>query len=212
MAIVVVIAGSYIGYQQLSDSGCTGSIKLNVAAATEIAPAVEQAANQWTTDGGAVNGTCVSVSVTGVNPATMAAAIAHEHQVQLPGVGSAPASVVPPDVWIPDSSTWLLRIKSEASGFVPTDGTSVADSPVVVAMPVPVAEQAFGWPDKKLGWKDLVAQMTKSNTVRTGIVDPTRTMMGSGYAPCSHRMATGPRSPQANSAIVCFVRSRSAGR
>ena len=178
MGIVVVIAGSYIGYQQLSDSGCTGSIKLNVAAATEIAPAVEQAANQWSTAGGAVNGTCVSVSVTGINPATMAAAIAREHQVSLPGVGSAPASVVPPDVWIPDSSTWLLRLKSEASGFVPTDGTSVADSPVVLAMPVPVAEQAFGWPDKKLGWKDLVAQMTKSNTVRTGIVDPTRDAAG----------------------------------
>jgi len=178
MGIVVVIAGSYIGYQQLSDSGCTGSIKLNVAAATEIAPAVEQAANQWSTAGGAVNGTCVSVSVTGVNPATMAAAIAREHQVTLPGLGSAPASVVPPDVWIPDSSTWLLRLKSEASGFVPTDGTSVADSPVVVAVPVPVAEQAFGWPDKKLGWKDLVAQMTKSNTVRTGIVDPIRDAAG----------------------------------
>jgi len=178
MAIVVVIAGSYYGYQQLSDSGCTGSIKLNVAAATEIAPAVDQAANQWTTNGAAVNGTCVSVNVTAINPATMAAAIAREHQVQLTGVGTAGASVVPPDVWIPDSSTWLLRLKSEASGFVPTDGTSVAKSPIVVAMPEPVAEQAFHWPDKKLGWKDLVAQMTKSNTVRTGIVDPARDASG----------------------------------
>jgi Ca-activated chloride channel homolog len=178
MAIVVVIAGTVYGYQQLSDSGCTGSIKLNVAAATEIASAVDQAANQWVANGAAVNGQCVSVSVSSINPATMAAAIAREHQVTLTGLGAAPASVLPPDVWIPDSSTWLLRLKQEASGFVPTDGKSVAQSPVVVAMPVPVAEQAFHWPDKKLGWKDLVAQMTKSNTVRTGIVDPTRDAAG----------------------------------
>ena len=178
MAIVVVIAGSYLGYQQLSDSGCTGSLKLSVAAATEIAPAVDQAASQWSADGAAVNGTCVSVSVTSVNPATMASAIAKEHQVSLTGLGAPPASVVPPDIWIPDSSTWLLRIKSEASGFVPTDGKSIAQSPVVVAMPVPVAEAAFQWPDKKLGWKDLVAQMSKSNAVRTGVVDPTRDAAG----------------------------------
>jgi Ca-activated chloride channel family protein len=178
MAIVVVVAGAYIGYQQLSNSGCTGSIKLNVAAATEIAPAVEQAANKWVADGAAVNGTCVAVSVTAINPATMAAAIAREHQVTLTGLGSAPASVTVPDVWVPDSSTWLMRIKSEASGFVPTDGKSIASSPVVVAMPAPTAEQAFHWPDNKLTWKDLLSLMTKSNAVRTGIVDPDRDAAG----------------------------------
>lgn len=177
MAIVVVIAGSYFGYQQLSDSGCTGQIKLTVAAATEIAPAIEQTAQQWITDGANVNGTCVAVSVTGVNPATMAAAVAREHRVALTGLGSAPGSVTVPDVWVPDSSMWLLRLKSEASGFVPTDGTSVAQSPVVVAMPEPVA-QTIGWPDKKLGWKDLLGLMKRSNTLRTGIVDPTRDAAG----------------------------------
>jgi Ca-activated chloride channel homolog len=177
MAIVVVIAGSYLGYQQLSDSGCSGQIKLTVAAATEIAPAIEQTAQQWITDGANVNGTCVAVNVTGMNPATMAAAVAREHRVALAGLGSAPGSVTVPDVWVPDSSMWLLRLKSEASGFVPTDGTSVAQSPVVVAMPEPVA-QTIGWPDKKLGWKDLLGQMQKSNTLRTGIVDPTRDAAG----------------------------------
>ncbi|MDT4991777.1 MAG: hypothetical protein QOH97_1669 [Actinoplanes sp.] len=178
MAVVVVISGSVYGYQRFSNSGCTGSIRLNVAAATEIAPAVDQAANQWVAKGAQVKGTCVAVSVSAINPATMAAAIAREHQVTLAGLGAAPASVHPPDIWIPDSYTWLLRLKSEASGFLPTDGKSIAQSPIVVAMPVPVAEQAFHWPDKKLGWQDLVAQMTKSNTVRTGIVDPNRDAAG----------------------------------
>jgi Ca-activated chloride channel homolog len=178
MAIVVILAGSWFGYRQLSDKGCTGQIKLSVAAATEIAPAVEQVAQQWITDGANVNGTCVAVNVYGINPATMAAAVAREHKVTLTGLGPAPASVAVPDVWIPDSSTWLLRLKSEATGFVPTDGTPVAESPVVLAMPQPLAQQAFGWPDKKIGWKQLLDTMTKSQVVQTGIVDPNRDAAG----------------------------------
>jgi Ca-activated chloride channel homolog len=209
MAIVVILAGSWLGYQHLADSGCTGAIRLNVAAATEIAPAVEQAATKWTTGGAAVKGTCVSVSVTPINPATMAAAIAREHRVSLTGLGNAPDSVRPPDVWIPDSSTWLLRLKSEASGFVPTDGTSIAESPVVVAMPEPVAEQAFGWPDRKLGWRDLVVQMTRSNTVRTGIVNPTRDAAGlAGLLALSQAAGEG---PQGDAAKVAALRNLAAG-
>ncbi|AGZ39689.1 VWA domain-containing protein [Actinoplanes friuliensis] len=177
MAIVVVLAGSWLGYQQLADGGCSGQIKLTVAAATEIAPAVEQAAQQWTTDGANVNGTCVAVNVTGVNPSTTAAAVAAKHGVSLTGLGSGGKSAVLPDVWIADSSSWLLRLRSEASGFVPTDGKSIAQSPVVVAMPEPVAQQV-GWPDKKLAWSDLVKKMTTGNSLRTGIVDPTRDAAG----------------------------------
>src|SRR5689334_575151 len=117
MAIVVVISGSYLGYQRLSDSGCTGSVRLTVAAAAEIAPAVEQTAQRWIQDGANVNGTCVAVAVNPVNPATMAAAVASEHKVTLAGLGAAPESVKVPDVWVADSSTWLLRLKQEAPGF-----------------------------------------------------------------------------------------------
>jgi Ca-activated chloride channel family protein len=177
MAIVVVLAGSYLGYQRLSDSGCTGSVRLTVAAATEIAPAVEQTAQGWIQNGANVNGTCVAVTVNPVNPAVMAAAVAGEHKVTLNGLGTAPESVKVPDVWIPDSSTWLLRLKQEAPGFVPTDGKPVAQSPIVVAMPQPIAEQ-LGWPNKKLGWKDMLGQLTTSTQLRTGITDPNRDATG----------------------------------
>ena len=177
MATVVVLVGGWLGYQQLADNGCSGQIRLNVAAATEIAPAVERAAQQWTTGGAAVNGTCVAVSVTGVNPATMASTIALKHGVTLTGLGAASKSGTIPDVWIADSTTWLMRLRSEASGFVPTDGKSIASSPVVVAMPEPVA-QSVGWPDRKLGWSDLLKRMTTGNSLRTGIVDPMRDAAG----------------------------------
>lgn len=177
MAIVVVIAGSYYGYQQLSDHKCNGSVRLTVAAATEIAPAIDQTAQRWVKDGANVNGVCVAVTVNPIDPATMASAIASEHKVTLTGLGSAPASVKVPDVWVADSSTWLLRLKSEAPGFTPSDNKPLAQSPVVVAMPEPVA-QNIGWPDKKLGWKDLLNLLTTNTQLRAGLVDPTRDASG----------------------------------
>jgi len=208
MAIVVVLAGSWLGYQRLADNGCTGQIKLTVAAATEIAPAIEQAAQQWSAGGANVNGTCVAVNVTGVNPATTASAVALKHGVALTGLGPAGKSAAVPDIWVPDSSTWLLRLRSEASGFVPTDGKSIAQSPVVVAMPEPVAQQV-GWPDKKLGWSDLLKKMTTGNSLRTGIVDPTRDAAGLAGLLALGSAAGG--SPQAKATQVGALRALAAG-
>ena len=208
MAIVVVLAGSWLGYQSLAEDRCTGQIKLTLAAATEIAPAVERAAQQWSDGGANVNGTCVAVSVTGVNPATTASALALKHGVALTGLGPAGQSASVPDVWVPDSSTWLLRLRTQASGFVPTDGNSIARSPVVVAMPKPVAEQV-GWPDKKLGWSDLVTKMTTGNSLRTGIVDPTRDAAGlAGLLALGSATGTD---PEAKATQVGALRALAAG-
>jgi Ca-activated chloride channel family protein len=215
MAIVVVLAGSYLGYQRLSDSGCTGSVRLTVAAANEIAPAVEQTAQRWIQSGANVNGTCVAVTVTPINSATMAAAIAGEHKVTLTGLGTAPESVKVPDVWIADSSTWLLRLKSEAPGFVPTDGKPIAQSPVVLAMPKQIAESpAIGWPNKKIGWKDLLATLTTSTSLSTGIVNPTRDAAGlAGLLALGQAAGTGAKAQQAKvGAIKALAQSSSALR
>jgi Ca-activated chloride channel family protein len=177
MALVVVLAGSWIGYQRLSGPRCSDSVRLTVAAAPEIQPAVQSAANAWVADGAAVSGTCVQVDVTGTNPATVASAVASKHGVALTGLGQSNSAASLPNVWIPDSSTWLLRLRAEAPGFVPTDGRSIAQSPVVVAMPEAVA-QRVGWPDKKLGWADLLKQINTGGGLRTGIVDPTRDAAG----------------------------------
>lgn len=177
MAIVVVIAGSYYGYSQLSDHKCTGSIQLNVAAATEIAPAVSSAAQSWVKNGANVNGTCVAVNVQAVLPATVASAVAREHKVTLTGLPAAPPDLAVPDIWIADSSTWLLRLKSEAPGFTPTDLKPLAQSPIVVGMPEPIA-QTVGWPDKKMDWKTLLGLLTTSTQLRTGITDPIRDATG----------------------------------
>jgi hypothetical protein len=177
-AVLVVTAGSWAGYQQLADKGCTGRLGLNVAAAPELEPAIRVAAQRWMTrDKAEVDGTCVVVNLSAVSAPTMAAAVAQRHKATLLGLGSAPASMPMPDVWIADSSTWLLRLSSEASGFVPADGGSVAQSPVVLAMPEPAA-QTLGWPKKTPAWKDLVAPIATSEALRPGIADPTRDAAG----------------------------------
>ncbi|MFI7546678.1 VWA domain-containing protein [Actinoplanes sp. NPDC049599] len=175
-ALVVIGAGSWLGYQRLSAGDCSGQVRLDVTAATEIAGAVQTAADAWTKGEDAqVDGVCVKVNVAAVDPAAAAAAIAAKHGVSLPSVNGGKAAV--PDVWIPDSSTWLLRVSREAPGFVPTDTVPVAGSPVVLAMPAPVAQQ-LGWPAKQLKWSDLLGQLTAGKSLRPGIVDPTRDAAG----------------------------------
>ncbi|GIF09256.1 VWA domain-containing protein [Actinoplanes siamensis] len=178
MAIVVVVAGTWFGYSQLADSECTGSIALNLAAAPEISPAVTNAVNAWTKDGGNVNGTCVSVAVSEVASADVASAIAREHGVNLTGLGQAAGSIQVPDVWIPDSSTWQLRLRNEASGFQPSKVTSVAQSPLVVAIPQPIA-QAQGLEGKKVALASLLAkQLGSADAAKFGIVNPARDASG----------------------------------
>ncbi|HEY0002905.1 MAG TPA: VWA domain-containing protein, partial [Actinoplanes sp.] len=179
--------------------------------AAEIAPAVEQTAQKWIQDGAAVDKTCVAVTVNPINSATMAAAVATEHKVSLTGLGAAPQSVKVPDVWLADSSTWLLRLQSEAPGFAPTDMRSVAQSPIVVAMPQPVAT-AVGWPTKKLGWTDLLNQITKGQSLRTGMVDPTRDAAGlAGLLALGQAAGTGPEAQSVKvGAIKALAQSASA--
>ena len=177
MALVVVVGGSWFGYRELAGSRCTGEVKLAVAASPEIAPAVRSTVESWSADGGSAGGTCVVVDVSEVDSVDMAAVIAGQHNVGLAGVGSADGTLEMPDVWLPDSSTWLVRLKTVAPGFTPTDGGSVARSPVVAAMPEPLAE-SLGWPDKKVGWADLLKRITTGTGLRTGIVEPTRDAAG----------------------------------
>ncbi|WP_238547299.1 VWA domain-containing protein [Actinoplanes friuliensis] len=178
-AVVVIGAGSWVGYEQLAAQDCSGQVKLNVAAAPEIAGAVRTTAQKWMEGEDAqVGGVCVAVSVEDVESAAGAATIAQRHGVTLTGLGAGQGKGTVPDVWLPDSSMWLLRVSSEAPGFVPTDREPIAESPVVLAMPAPIA-QKLGWPKKKLQWKDMLATITGGgNALRPGIVDPTRDAAG----------------------------------
>lgn len=177
LALVVVAGGTYYGYRRLAEPSCSGETRLTVAAAPEIAPAIEAAAAAWVDGGAEADGICVAVAVSQPDPVDVAAVIAGRHGVSLAGVGQPNGTLASPDVWVPDSSTWLLRLKNAASGFSPTNVTSIARSPVVLAMPEPVAA-SVGWPREEITWNSLLDQFTKGTSLKPGVVEPTRDAAG----------------------------------
>ncbi|CAO5236779.1 substrate-binding domain-containing protein [Frankia sp. AgKG'84/4] len=61
-----------------------------------------------------------------------------------------------PDVWIPESADWLElgRESDTAARQLPARATTIAGSPVVIAMPRAMAEE-LGWPEHHLSWAEL---------------------------------------------------------
>jgi Ca-activated chloride channel family protein len=173
----VVLTGSWGAYRALTQSLCGQRIHLSVAAAPEIAPAVRETVAKAAGSELRLADTCVSVDVGASDPADVAAAVAGHHQSSLGGLGQANGKTRVPDVWIPDSSMWLQRLRSGGPDWVPDDAPSVARSPVVLAMPEPAA-RALGWPNKKFTWTDLFPRLTSDIRLRTGVVEPSRDAAG----------------------------------
>jgi Mg-chelatase subunit ChlD len=148
---------------------------VNVAAAPEITSAVQATADRWSAS--RTGGTCVTVTVTAVDPADVAAGVAGAHGATLNGLGQANGKARVPDVWIPDSSTWLQRVRTAAADQVPPDAVSIAQSPIVMAMPQPIAK-LVGWPNAKLTWAGLLQKMSTGSGLKTGIVEPGRDATG----------------------------------
>lgn len=151
---------------------CRGQAQLRVAVSAEIAPAVRAAAARWVDGGAAIGELCAAVQVSEVPPADVAGAIAAEHGVILDSLGPPNGTVAVPDVWIPDSSTWLARVAASVPDF-PASGPPVASSPVVLAMPEPVARR-FGWPRNPLAWRTVVNQLNDTDPLTMGVVEPSR--------------------------------------
>ncbi len=74
-----------------------------------------------------------------------------------------------PHVWSPASSLWGRLLNHEADrSYVADDNPSLASSPVVIAMWEPLAE-ALGWPDKPIGFADILElATTKSDWAQFG--------------------------------------------
>jgi Ca-activated chloride channel family protein len=177
VAVLAVLAGGWGGYRLLTRASCSGQVPLVVAAAPEIAPVVQDAAARWTAAGPSVRGRCITVDVSPADPADVASAVAGKRGMTLAGVGQANGNTRVPDVWLPDSSMWLARIRSVSADLVPAAAPSLASSPVVLAMPAPIAS-SLGWPAAKLTWTALLQKMTTDSKLHPGLVDPGRDSSG----------------------------------
>jgi Ca-activated chloride channel family protein len=104
-----------------------------------------------------VGDTCVFV-----NPKTKSSGAAQ----QLLAEGWDEASEGPrPVIWSPASSAWgaILDQRLAEQGLPPMAGTGTPfmNTPLVIAMPRPMAE-ALGWPDTPIGWSDILGLATST--------------------------------------------------
>jgi Ca-activated chloride channel family protein len=130
-----------------------GSGVLRIAAAPEIAPALEDLAAGG--DEMEESLRCQQIEIDAAPPSTIRAALSRGWVESSDGP--------PPHVWIPTTSTEvaLARETSAASGMLQESPTSIARSPTVIAMPQPMA-QAVGWPDAEFSW-DAVAKLAAND-------------------------------------------------
>ncbi|WP_436760465.1 extracellular solute-binding protein [Streptosporangium sp. V21-05] len=130
---------------------CEGGVTLTVAASSEKAELLRKIASGY--NGRQVGGRCADVVVETKASGGAMQALARGWDERQDGPR--------PDVWSPASSGWITLLQQRASAndsgsLVAADNPSIAKTPLVVAMPLPMA-QALGWPGEKLGWSDVLA-------------------------------------------------------
>jgi Ca-activated chloride channel family protein len=129
-------------------------VSLTVAASSEKSALMSELAGRYNTAGRKFGGKCADVKIVSKASGAAMEALATGWDA---GRDGGPA----PQVWSPASSSWvsLLRQRAASSdrGTLVGDAkpASVAQTPLVLAMPKPMA-QALGWPGKQLGWSDVL--------------------------------------------------------
>jgi Ca-activated chloride channel homolog len=128
-------------------------IPLNVTASSEKAALVAQLADTYNGTDRRVANRCVDVRVTSMASGGAEEALARGWDERADGPR--------PDVWSPASRSWTVllqqRLQAQDKGdLLSQDLPSIAQTPLIIAMPQPMA-QALGWPDKRLGWSDILA-------------------------------------------------------
>ena len=134
----------------VSSAGCT---VVHLTSSSEKAALLKQLATDWANTSPTVDGTCARVEVTSKASGGAAEALARGWNAAVDGPR--------PDVWSPAASSWtgLLRQKTTVRDRPDLVGStaapSIASTPLVIAMPKPMAA-ALGWPRKPLGWGDVL--------------------------------------------------------
>lgn len=149
-----------------SNSGGSGSgsgrrsecIQVDAAVSSEKIQLLGDLAKDFSDSGAQVDGTCIDVAVQKV-----ASGVAAQHLAD----GWDTATDGPrPTIWSPASSAWgqILnqRLAAKSKPPMATDPVSFMNTPLVIAMPEPMAT-ALGWPAKQIGWSDILALSRSAN-------------------------------------------------
>ena len=132
------------------DASCT---QLTVVSSPEKVGLIREVAADFNRDKPTVAGKCAQAVVASKSSGGAAEALARGWDDAIDGPR--------PDVWSPAGGIWATIVEQRTAAgdkgdLVPDETPSIAQTPLVVAMPRPMAE-ALGWPNKPLGWKDLLS-------------------------------------------------------
>ena len=136
----------------------SGDVPLQVVVSPDQAGVVSQAAAEYERRRPVADNRCVDVRVKATESAEAAAALSTGWDEATHGAR--------PDVWVPASSAWALQValRQQAAKqpvLIPLETPQVATTPMVMAMPTPMA-QALGWPQQNLGFKELLGAVTSA--------------------------------------------------
>ena len=150
----VVLVAAYIVNQRPAPQKalCPNPVQLVVIASNEKSGPIGDMAADFVKTGAAVDGRCVDVKVVRKASGDAEAALAQGWDEARDGPR--------PDVWSPAATTWVNllrehRVSADKQDLIPTSLPSLMQSPLVIAMPRPMAE-AMGWPAKAIGWHDIL--------------------------------------------------------
>jgi len=165
--LVVALLG-WLTYDLLRDrldaAGCDSKTVVTVAAAPDIAPAVTQVGRRVSEEGGQG---CYRVRVSSRESSEVAESVAVSDGTERP------------DVWIPESALSLRRGQEAGAWDTPVVGTSIASSPVVLAVAQSEASKR-GWPNTELTWDKVIGPGSASadGSFNVGFPDPVRDPVG----------------------------------
>src|SRR2546426_6348859 len=155
--VAVLFAVTIVGYLAITRAPAEiargACITLNVAASQEKSALLTDLAKTYSRSGATAAGHCVDVKVAQKASGAAEEALARGWDDKADGAR--------PDVWSPASTSWLVLFRQHrssrdiGSGLVPDTSPSLLQSPLVIAMPRPMAE-ALGWPQREIGWSDVL--------------------------------------------------------
>ncbi|PKV84507.1 substrate-binding domain-containing protein [Streptomyces sp. TLI_146] len=168
LLVLVVAGGAAVaagsGLLSFGDSCRDSAVRLDLVASPDVAPAVRSVAERARADKVTSDGSCIDVRVTARESYKVADAL---------GAGRDPDFAV----WIPDSALWVDRAKEGGDGVSVATAGHVAASPVALALVAPAAK-SLGWPSRTYTWGELAAAATRSDALRLGAADPSRSAAG----------------------------------
>ncbi len=147
----VVMTAALSVFIQDGSPGRSGCLALNVVSSSNKAGVMEQMARVYEAKTPVVAGKCVDVRIASQASGATGDALARGWDDATDGPR--------PDVWSPASRAWLdilqQRLAERAVSPVVIDPPALlAQSPQVIAMPMPMA-QHLGWPERAIGWHDV---------------------------------------------------------